>query len=439
MPSLSRSSSSVGSPSSILGVIFRRSLSMISSQDASVTPSTPSKTRWKRALEKFQQTKYKDKAITFYERVRSYLLPLTWSRNKKHILNYVPGIVFSYAYVYTLYGTVIQYRTIGNIMVYLGIVTVYAIGMCSSACDSEYNSGIRLDASCVNNFGTPSCFSFVDLNTGLVFNALGAFLLAIFVSITLDRWWQVRLCISSIVGGCNNLSMLAASHFVVSQEGVPNPEAIIIRENLLRYCIAAQALVYNQASCGKKGFNDIVESGYLTSQEAMILQTAIFPSKYMLVYGWCTELLKQAKINTVLSDWEWNQMQTMINDMRSSSARIFTLTGTQIPYTYVHVVTLVCKVHQLLISLHGGSVVGESIHEDPYTGRFSTEGILYGYLIVSLNSLLFEGLLQLHDQLHHPFGDNPWQFATDEMLASCKLASKSLVRQLHKPAILERP
>lgn len=95
---------------------------------------------------------------------------------------------------------------------------------------------------------------------------------------------------------------------------------------------------------------------------------------------------------------------------------------TPIPYAYVSIVNIVSKIHMVLVSLMAGTFATE--HDDVdfvYTFMFS--------LIVSgVNALIFEGMLELHSQLSRPFGNDIWQFPTEDMLTTGRAASKAMIR-----------
>ena len=341
------------------------------------------------------------------------LNPLTWTADGRYLVGYLPTSLFTFGYLYLLRGTVFtKLRVAVMIAVYTALTCVYATGVCAQGC---YDSLVP-HAGCSSLLGDGVCFMQFDVTTGLLLTTLGAFVVSIFLSLTLDRWMLIRQAISALISASNNLVMMSSVY-------MKQPEIAVL---INRHAIAAQALVYYQAMGRPEGMSDLVQQGLLTAHDRRKLLRSEFPSKYVLVLQWCSALVLKAYGNGTLAGngWTINLLQSTINDMRGSAARIFTIVNTQVPYAYVHIVTVVCKVHVLLVALWSGTIVGDGIQSG------SVSSIAVGIMVCIVNTGIFEGLLEVHTQLYQPFGPHLWQFPTDEYVSQTRATGRALLHHL---------
>jgi hypothetical protein len=378
---------------------------------------------WHNILEKIRMRR---REHVFPEKPDGWIGPIavkkhqTWSADKQHIIGYDPGHLFNYGFLYVLKGTVFTKRVFIAICVNLIITTIYGAAICPNPKCSDNNK--FTEEVCVSLYGRGMCTMQYDSTGGLLLMSIGAFLVSIFINLTLSRWWEIRNSVSNLIGATNNLFLNVSVY----------QDDVVINENIVRLAIAAQYLVYNQAAGMTDVLSIVYEHGILTKEEKNLLQKIEFSGKYLLVLQWCSSLiLKAYKIPSIQSgEFGLTTMQNSINEMRISSARIFTLINTQLPYTYVHIVTVVCKLHTLLVSLWAATILGYAVASS------SVGESLQAYILSIINTVIFEGLLEIHAQLYQPFGTNPWQFPVNDYIKLCHSSGKSLVRQSKKPQCL---
>ena len=122
------------------------------------------------------------------------------------------------------------------------------------------------------------------------FNGLLAFLLALYVSRSVNRWWEMRMhSIGSLWDAISKLSMWGAAWW-------PNGshENTAARALVLRYGLLAHSLLFKEArgelrqaqSAAEAGLSDLVDHRLLRSSEAVAL--APLPCKGAVVCSWLT-------------------------------------------------------------------------------------------------------------------------------------------------------
>jgi hypothetical protein len=128
----------------------------------------------------------------------------------------------------------------------------------------------------------------------------------------------------------------------------------------------------------------------------------------------------------------------MLLEIRNAGGRIFTMMGSQLPYTYVHLVSFVCHVFLWVLASYFGFILHSGIPQVHYdlvlhdTGHTGVEILgdvsskrsgsmaaiddnwwlfrLQVYIFITFSNTLVQGLLSMHGLLENPFGVHPCKF-----------------------------
>ena len=130
----------------------------------------------------------------------------------------------------------------------------------------------------------------------------------------------------------------------------------------------------------------------------------------------------------------------MLLEIRNAGGRIFTMMGSQLPYTYVHLVSFVCHVFLWVLATYFGFVLHAGIpqvhydlviHEvgvsdpaaqmsgDVSSKRSGSMAVIEDdwwlfrvqiYVFMIFSNALVQGLLSMHALLENPFGVHPCKF-----------------------------
>jgi hypothetical protein len=113
------------------------------------------------------------------------------------------------------------------------------------------------------------------------------FLLGPYVGLCVARWWQMRIdLLGGVWGAAADLNMYAAIWF-----NSGSPADLEARQLNLRYGLAAHALLYLGAR-GVDDLDELVQDGILLPSEAMALDG--LPSKSQMVFTWLAEFWNKA-------------------------------------------------------------------------------------------------------------------------------------------------
>lgn len=186
------------------------------------------------------------------------------------------------------------------------------------------------------------------------FTALIGFMLGMFVSTLVGRWWSVRNnCIGGLWGAIDDLNLILAIH-------MPSPNDRPLKENVLRLCLLSHRLVYNQAQ-GKEKRHDLekhVHRGLMTTEELDILEHEA--SKSQTVWVWIGQLIHKIANEGKIKYKEMlvPQLDILCTKARGSIGQAFAYTDTQLPLPYVHMLATAVIISNFLVALKCGLVIG---------------------------------------------------------------------------------
>jgi len=334
-----------------------------------------------------------------WQRRMSVGADLTWSH--RNILKYDTGRLLSWGYLMVLSGTAITPQSLLGTGIMCSIATVLGFFRCPKGAQLSW------DSTCVPMIGEEA----------LMLSSLVAFLLGMFGSLTFARWWSTREKLQMVMGRSNNMAVMIATYVIGDDEGT-----IQAREDMCRYMNLAHALVYKQADNSDE-LGDLVAKRLLTVDELESIQN--MPSRYIIVYTWLSALLREVATNgrLVFPEFVLPLMHAEISLMRGGAADIFMFLNSQIPYAYVHLLTLVTKIHVAFVLGYSSGLIGQGFEER------SLQMIIFAYIYLFATRVIYEGLLQIHHVLVNPFGEDPDDFPKDSYMESLLHTTKATLRQ----------
>jgi hypothetical protein len=157
----------------------------------------------------------------------------------------------------------------------------------------------------------------------------------------------------------------------------------------------------------------------------------------------------------------------MLMEIRNAGGRIFTMMGSQLPYTYVHLVSFVCHVFLWILASYFGFVLHAGIpqvHYDLVIHEVGVPGVPPGaptpqlsgdvmskrsgsmavieddwwlfrvqiYVFIVFSNALVQGLLSMHALLENPFGVHPCKFPLRAYAIDHIRQTRAMLREPHE-------
>lgn len=335
------------------------------------------------------------------------------------IIAYNVNNLFAWGFLYNLHGTVLANPEIYVQFLVLAVfTTLYAINLCDSDCSHAFVSALPTAGN--GKHCSAWCFSAISASNGFIMASLVSFLLGLFNSLTFSRWWAMRDRLGVVIGRANDISLMYSAYVNGNDE-----RSEWVRRELLRYSSLAHAALYKQ-TCEDDDWSDLLAAGLCTEKEKRLLEGR--PSAYMMVYSWLTELFLQAAESgrvaypqTVIP-----LIHANITKQRGAAADVLMYTGCQLPYSYAHIMTLMVKLHLLLISTTCSTFVGFGLERGHWTD------VVWGYLLLFTNVLVFQGLLIIHSELVNPMRRGPNHFPEKQYIDFVMSATHAVLGMRHQ-------
>ena len=187
-------------------------------------------------------------------------------------------------------------------------------------------------------------------------------------------------------------------------------------------------------------FQQFYVMGLVTPDEWALIKAAEkdgVPS-WRTVYTWVASLVADAVAEGRMDERVATAggMQAMCMEIRNAGGRVFTMMNTQLPFTYVHLVSFVCHVYLFVLATYMGFVlavgipginwqieVNDADRTAHWSGNLYSHGTQNGgkegggpllslliFFIVAYANIIIQGLLSMHGLLENPFGTHPCKF-----------------------------
>lgn len=317
--------------------------------------------------------------------------------SEKHILKYQPDKLFSHGFINPR-GSVLTVGMCVRTLIMLGAGTFAAVPKFS--CDPA-----------AKKLAWSFCFPILTGAEGLIFASLVAFLLGLFISTTFSRWWSSREKLSAIMNH-TSLETILLTNFVAADE--PSQAA---SNTIIRWMHLAHSLVYKHAN--RDTDYSTLPADLVTKEEVEKLLT--YGNPPVMVYGWCMkavkDLIMQNKIgHTTIFAPTVNSILCCIN----AAQELFSFLDTQMPYAYLHLLSIVTKIHLVFVIFYAGGIISAGIQMENWSR------IIFGYTVIAANNVIYEGLLHIHSMLSNPLGNDTGDFPKHVYLSNTRALCNSL-------------
>jgi len=253
-----------------------------------------------------------------------------------------------------------------------------------------------------------------------VLTTLVSFLLGLYVTKTVDIWWNIRHellqgVLNTIDSMCSRLAIYFPGNTKEDDEA---------KEIILRYGVLSVKLLFKDARevdswniSDRKRLNcdnlsDLVDEGLLLDHEKELLKDC--PSRAQVVWVWIASLFTKWCLDGRLPSPLENQNTILeeCNTARNNIAMILARVNTQYPMSYSHLVISMVKVLLIIQALVAGYIFTLSV----WTGYYYWACTQVVYLVVW--TIFHQAMIDIKEHITNPFRDNPTDFS--EMIQSAR-------------------
>jgi hypothetical protein len=227
------------------------------------------------------------------------------------------------------------------------------------------------------------------------------FVLALYVSLSMQRWWSLRTEALGPVFTCMSNVCLQLSACL------PGSRYEMLRENVLRYGLACTQLMV-QAARKELDLAHLVEEEVLTQEEQDLLDRCSPYQRAMVCWAWILRLAYLGWKDADLFPPSLSPIILQCMKARDGIETVHTYQDTQLPFAYVHLITLLVNINNTIVAVKCGVVAAVNIRKVVDGTESSAEywALINEFLTWFIVPVIYHGLLAISYVIHDPFGED---------------------------------
>jgi len=305
--------------------------------------------------------------------------------------------------------------------------------VCSLVVISLVPSARKLDAAKFNDFVT-------------YLKVFIAFMLGMFLNNAFRRWWTMMLHFSTFLISIKQLLYMLHVNNIPEEMFKDLQRLTVLSMYFLNEEINQSVnphtylqTVENRKKRWKTVERKLLEDKLLTKIEARDVDNVppAMGTRSTMVWAWIGESLLQIKKHNEISPPMYTRIVAECHECMQQADQLKVLLKVQIPFPYVHLLSLLVHLNNLLVSIACGLTIGTALaevrdrshqHETVQAPDLRIVGEMYeaiqvtGIQIVTVlvEPLLYQAFLVIAHELCYPFGSDSSAFPTEKMIAEVR-------------------
>jgi len=229
-------------------------------------------------------------------------------------------------------------------------------------------------------------------------SAFVPFVLALFVSLTLSRWWALRVtALGKVFDSLANTCMIVASE-------LNDLRWRDVRTGIMKYGMASIELLV-QAAREEEDIDSLLELDLLSETEAEFMKEyELLWQRPMVIWAWIMHIVSDAMDHDKTPAPSRQAVIGQCLAARDGMANINMYLDTQLPFAYVHLITLLVNVQNILMSIKSGLKFATAVGQgDPFI-------MIQEMMTTAIIVFIYQALLTIAYTIMDPFGDDVLDF-----------------------------
>jgi hypothetical protein len=182
-------------------------------------------------------------------------------------------------------------------------------------------------------------------------SVLIGFMLGLFLSSSLDRWWDTVKSVQFLFGIIKKLLLLASSLEIRDDQ-----RATLARRGVLSVRMLEVELTRPTDEIFKKRFDELQEMGKITTEERMILEKTPLDQRSFFTWVLISNYMKQ--FHNLMDPISYDRIVTLVLDGLSAVSSLRTLLHFQFPFIYMHMLAFMVHMANFLTAIGTGVTLG---------------------------------------------------------------------------------
>jgi len=255
----------------------------------------------------------------------------------------------------------------------------------------------------------------------ILLNIFVPLVLGLYVSLEMKRWWAMRVdALGRVFDATINVCMLAAC--ALPDDCHRNTRDLVAKWSMASIVLLVKAARYND------DFDDLHQKGYLSRLEFHRLQEYDEYGRAMIMWCWVLRLMQETMYHAhgpLPLCLHLGMVEEMCCNARDGIQEVHTYLQTQLPFAYVHLITIIVNVNTIVVCLKS-SVVCSIAYA---SGNF--QRVLYEFTTLLIVTTLYQGLLSISYVIHDPFGEGTLDFPMSSLIEYVAGTAGDVLRAQH--------
>jgi len=221
------------------------------------------------------------------------------------------------------------------------------------------------------------------------------FLIGLFLSACVNRWWQTIKSLEKLFGCCKKLVMLSNNLGIYKEA-----KELLCRRVILSIRMLEKEIEGLTAEEWNAVFEDFLQKQIITEAEQDLMLTVPADQRSFFTWSLVSAVLK--KVQPSVDPMSFDRISAHVLDGLGANSALKTLMAFQFPFLYVHMLAFMVHLCNLLIAIGTGFAVGRLLCLSRVGSPLDTAGISNELLFFLLQTFFYQAALFIGASLSFP-------------------------------------
>merc|ERR550514_130405 len=263
-----------------------------------------------------------------------------------------------------------------------------------------------------------------------------AFLLGMFLSSCLGRWWDTVKSIESLFGSIKKLLMTAINLELPREFCESLARACVLSVIMMEFEMTIQKMPGKQEDNWKKRFDELEANGQMTAHARSVLEQV--PPMERSFFSWSIVSSELCDVRDDLTTGgvpdtvAYDRLCELVGVGTSSVSALKTLMTFQIPFIYVHMLGFMVHAVNIMTAIGAGVSIGLNLSRSRTSGIIDFGAIANEIMFLLIQAFIYQSFLTIGAALSFPVTGEAYKIPLRRMISTlerqlgtmCKLATQ---------------
>jgi hypothetical protein len=249
-----------------------------------------------------------------------------------------------------------------------------------------------------------------------------AFLLGMFLSSCLGRWWDTVKSIESLFGSIKKLLMTAINLELPREFCESLARACVLSVIMMEFEMTIQKMPGKQEDNWKARFEELEANGQMTSNARSVLEQV--PPMERSFFSWSIVSSELCDVRDDLTTGgvpdtvAYDRLCELVGVGTSSVSALKTLMTFQIPFIYVHMLGFMVHAVNIMTAIGAGVSIGLVLSDSRRTGHIEFAMIINEIMFLLIQAFIYQSFLTIGAALSFPVTGEAYKIPLKRMIGT---------------------